>query len=260
MLGPARPRRLVLVLWVGTTALACLACSAPSTLEPLARSAAAARSTTPPVTSSVTSPATSTSSRTPTRTTRVTPVTGLAAQILPAPDDASDAEDPQSMGLDAFVAKFYARTAQSSSRTWLHKCGFAEAASGEWVTESNSLIQIFLIRFESARGAAVMARDLAASWGDDKAPATTFTDSVISAFGEVKPTPDADGDTLVKMIGVSGHVVIYLRQFTPHKPDRSGTQTLMHSQYRRVEAHGGSSGDTASPTATSSPTLPGDDA
>jgi hypothetical protein len=139
------------------------------------------------------------------------------------------------LALDEFVELFYVPDAWTDEKSLAKQRGMQGVARRGWFNKDESQTEVFMVKFSAARGAQDMYQDLLDSWADKTGSATAFDDAAVHGKGLINPVADSQGDTTVKIAFVVDDVFVYVRDYSPTTPDKTGTMSLALKQYTTLK-------------------------
>jgi hypothetical protein len=174
--------------------------------------------------------------------TAASPDARLLSELLPMPAGASRVSaigPPKSYSLNAYVHELYASSGYSAEEALLSARCFETAVNSEWRTRAGALVSIWLIQFAGASGAQSYALSQATIDVTDlhghgrHALVAGVTDGTIVQTSQLDPY----GNTLTRMFGTVGSVMILIHEFEPaYLPSEASAEPLLIAQARRVAA------------------------
>jgi hypothetical protein len=169
--------------------------------------------------------------------TAVSPDARLFRDLLPMPAGASRVAGPKPYSLNAYVHELYSSADYATEEALLAAGCFETAVNSEWRTSAGVIVSVWLIQFAGSSGAQSYALgqaniDVTDLHGHGRhALVAGVTDGSIVQ----NPQLDTYGNTLTRMFGSVGSVMILVHEFEPaYLPSEASAEPVLLAQSRRV--------------------------
>lgn len=135
--------------------------------------------------------------------------------VLPLPRQSAAWSDNShtSMGLDAFIDRFYVSSDRADEKRLYVRRGFKSGIIEGWFNADQTQQRIAIARFSSVTGASSAFDDLANYLRGKNAPWKALTDSADGAVGTVDPQLDPEGNAFVDIAARVGDDVIDVHEY-----------------------------------------------
>jgi hypothetical protein len=158
---------------------------------------------------------------------------GLLAVPANATPASQNANIP--MGLDAFVQRYYLKSAWKEEESLLTRRGFKSGAIETWINPDGSQQSVVIASFATSTGALSQFDGMTSTWRGEPKPARMITYAEVGGLGWVNPTLDAYGNARVEIAVRDADMVIDVVEYTADSPDIPAAEALLLKQYENLK-------------------------